>query len=458
MFHSKAPRRALTRLAASLIILLGPSPLAGGSTPDTAAAEPSVSPARRLADRLEPELRALVVEALERNPRLRSLEAEARAAAAAAPQAKALPYATLAMTAYPAPPETRVGPQRFMASYSQRLPATGKRGLREQAALQKAAALTAHVEARRLALVTRLRRLTHELGFLDRHEAILHELRQHLLQHEEVARARYATGLGLGQAVIKIQADITGVDNQLLGLEQRRVAIREEINALRDRPPAVPLPRFELDPVDHRDRDLEGLAQTAMTVRPELAAANAEIAWADSFTELADKESKPDWTVGVTYTYVDRRSDPAGIANPPPDDGDDILGLQGGVVLPFNGARVEGMREEAFARRDAAWLARRSVETEIRGDVGDLALRLPLQWNQLRLVEDLLVVQAEESLQSAQAAYVAGRLNALDLLDAEHVLFETETAIARAATDYAIRLADLEGEVGQPLEQRPGKE
>jgi outer membrane protein TolC len=76
---------------------------------------------------------------------------------------------------------------------------------------------------------------------------------------------------------------------------------------------------------------------------------------------------------------------------------------------------------------------------------------VPLGWRQLRLVEDLLIVQAEEALQSAQAGYIAGTLNALDLLDAEHVLFEAHTAVARAKTDYLVGIAKLEGELGGSL-------
>ena len=61
-------------------------------------------------------------------------------------------------------------------------------------------------------------------------------------------------------------------------------------------------------------------------------------------------------------------------------------------------------------------------------------------------------MQAEEALDSARAGYVAGTLNALDLLDAEHVLFDARSAVARAAADYAIYLARLEGVVAAPLE------
>jgi outer membrane protein TolC len=63
----------------------------------------------------------------------------------------------------------------------------------------------------------------------------------------------------------------------------------------------------------------------------------------------------------------------------------------------------------------------------------------------------VLLVQAEQSLQSAEAGYAAGTLNALDLLDAERVLLEVRTGTERARADHAIALARLEGAVGAPL-------
>ncbi len=86
--------------------------------------------------------------------------------------------------------------------------------------------------------------------------------------------------------------------------------------------------------------------------------------------------------------------------------------------------------------------------SEVIARLGDLAAQVELSWRELQLLEGLLIVQAEEARDSAQAAYVAGVATALELFDAEHVLFEAMTAIERARTDYLIALAEIEGVVG----------
>ena len=72
------------------------------------------------------------------------------------------------------------------------------------------------------------------------------------------------------------------------------------------------------------------------------------------------------------------------------------------------------------------------------------------------LLERVLVIQAEQSLRSAESGYAAGSLSSLDLLDAERVLLDVRTGIERARADHAIALARLEGAIGAPLDVTEG--
>jgi outer membrane protein TolC len=204
--------------------------------------------------------------------------------------------------------------------------------------------------------------------------------------------------------------------------------------------------------------DFGWLRETARQSRPEVAAVDARIAATEVRVKLAGKEYRPDFTVGLTYTFVDPREDTAGMVMPPEGNGDDIFGIQGAISVPIWRKRLKAGVEEASELELSAREAKRDVLAGIEAAIGDLMQRLPLTWQQVRLLEDILILQAEEAVRSAQSGYVTGTFNALDLLDAEHVLFEAETAIARAQADYAIRLAQLEGAVAGPLMQEPTTE
>lgn len=404
-------------------------------------------------------LRLLIEDVLRRNPRVARARADEAAAGYRAPQVKALPDPMVGLAVFLLQPETRVGPQQAAVTLSQRFPWFGKLRLREQAELFNAAAAQAKTESVRLGLITEVRRLYYELAFLEEQERIVRDDRATLQHYEQLALARYASGVGLGQSVIKIQAEITRADSRLLDIAIRRSNLLASVNALRDRPDptAVNVGRLTdvtaqgLPSTESFETDFDVLRRNALERRPELIEADAKIESAATRIDIARKEHSPDVTLGLNYGFVGRRRDPAGEAFPPPDNGQDVLGLAGAVNLPIWTKKLRAGVEEAVERRVSAEEMRRSVIADIDGALGDLMARISLLDDQIDLYDDVLIVQAEQSLLSAEAAYAAGSLNSLDLLDAERVLFNVRIAAERVRADHAIAVAKLEGEIAAPL-------
>jgi outer membrane protein TolC len=197
--------------------------------------------------------------------------------------------------------------------------------------------------------------------------------------------------------------------------------------------------------------ETDDLRQRALRNRPEMTELASRVDRAATMTRLARKAYGPDFSVGVTYSLVGERDDAAGRMAPPPDDGQDVFGVSVGVDLPLWRGKRSAAVNEASERQVGAEDERRGVQTAIERSLGELSQRLPLTWQRLRLLEDVLAIQAAESLRSAESAYGAGTLNALDLLDAERVLLEVRIASARARADYAIAVAQLEGTVAEPV-------
>ncbi len=404
----------------------------------------------------DPGLRLLLAEILERNPGIASLEAAARAAALRAPQVKALPDPVLSVTAFLMSPETRVGPQYGTVALAQHFPWFGKLPLKEQVALAEAAAAAARVETRRLELVTEARRLAHELAFLDLWEHEVRADRATLEHYEELARARYTSGVGLQQAIVKIQAEITRDDTRLVELDTRKNTLRARLNAMRDRPERTPLPTFELPEARELDLAIPALRRAALDRRPEFAEVDALLARAGHRADLAQKDYTPDVTAGLAWTWVGKRSDPAGELNPPENNGKDVLALFGSINLPVYRENRAAAVEEAGEERLEAEARRRAVSADIEGDLADLTQRIDDAWRRLRLFEDVLIHQARQSLDSAESGYASGTQDALDLLDAERILLEVRVATARAWADWAVAVAQLEGVTATPLARISG--
>lgn len=429
--------------------------LAAGVVVATAGAQDTRTP--RPADELvahldDPALERLAAEALEQNPGVAAARARARAAWRVAPQVSVLPDPQAMVTAYLLEPETRVGPQRVGFSYSQRFPWAGTLGVRERAAVSEALAAEANVEAARLRVLTDVRRWHAELAFLAAEEELVREERAILVHFEELARSRYAAGIGLQQAPMKLQAEITRADLRLLQVERRRRTARAALNSLRDAPGDAPLVATRLPPAPESLPRLDDLRQAARARRPEVAAADAVIAATEARVELARKRGRPDLVLGVTYTVVGHRQDEPGRLNPPPDDGDDVLALNAGASLPVWRGKVRAGVQEAAERRQAAGHERQAVLAGIERELADLVGRFRTTRAQLELLDGVLVLQADQALDSVLAAYTAGSADALDLLDSERVLFQVRLAAERARTDLAVTAAQLEGATGRPLD------
>jgi outer membrane protein TolC len=412
----------------------------------------STLPADALVGALDdPRLAALLGEVLADNPSIAAARARARAAEARPAQAGARPDPVASVTAFLLQPETRVGPQQLALSLSQRFPGFDRLELSERAAVEAAVAAGARLEEARLVAVTEARRWYYELAFHDEHESVLRRELELLRHFEEVARSRYAAGVGLQAAPLQLQAEVTRMEVELLRVEQSRRSAIAALNALRGRAPGEPVGGAALPEAVPAPPAPERLVEAALAARPSLAAAAAEIEAAGTRLEVARRAGKPSFTVGLGYTLVGRRDDPAGRAQPPRGNGDDIVSVTTAVNLPVRRRAIAAGVEEAAAGREAARQERRWLVAALSRDAVDLGDRVRLLGRQLELFEGVLSVQAEEALQSVQDAYSTGSTGSLDLLDATRVLYDVELATARTRADRAIALARLEGLLGAPL-------
>jgi outer membrane protein TolC len=459
-------KRFVTWLIVGQLLTSAAAPLAASSQDEALEPQAASRTATTLLDSLEPPaLQDLARDALTRNPNIARARYHAAAAASRAPQVRALPDPMAAMTLFVLPPETRVGPQVLSASLQQRFPWFGKLALREQAAIFLAAEAEAQVETARLDVLTEVRRLYYELAFLEAQATIQQTERDTLVRFERTARTRYTAGTGLQQEVVRIQAQITTAETRLLAIRERRASLLSALNTLRDRSADSEIPTPVLpDRIDDevlsdrspassssRSSAITSLTRGAIERRPEVAAIDARLAARQSLIELSERNRKPDVTLGVSYTVVDHRSDPAGRTAPPVDNGDDILALTGSVNLPVRKARLDAERAEARAARFETEEERRTLLSRITGTTGDLLARLPLLADHFRLLDTVLGIQALEALRSAETAYSTGKLNAVDLLDAEVVLLDVEIAKARTKADWNIARAQLERALASPL-------
>lgn len=396
----------------------------------------------------EPDLRAYVTAALERNPTILESEARSSAARLRVPQVTALPDPVLTFTQALRAVETRVGPQLNSVTLTQAFPWFGTLDLRGRVALQEATALHHLHAADQRDVIAEVKEAYYELGYTDAALRIARQERLLLEHYETLANGRYAAGQGLQQEVIRLQAEIARVVNRRHGLEQQRAALAARLNTLRSHPATDPLPEIAPLAWPAVDLEREQLNRLGEQHRQELQAAGALIRGSRHAIDLARKSARPGFSASVGVTNVGRHGDLTGLYLLPPDNGKNALTLSLGVSLPvwrdkYRAAAAQAADElRAHEQRRAA--ARDAMELAVQ----DALVRLEALERQVDLLDTVLIPQTDETLRATEAAYETGQLGVLDLLDSERTLLDMRLMRARYGSDFLIALARLERAVG----------
>ena len=394
-----------------------------------------------------PDLRAYVTAAVERNPALLESRARYQAARQRVPQVTALPDPVVSFTQALRSVETRVGPQLNSVTLSQAFPWFGTLELRGRVALLEATALRHLHEAARRDIAAEVKEVYYDLGHLDATLGLAGE-EQSLLEHyETLASARYATGQGLQQAVIRLQAEITRVVDRRHLIERQRATLAARLNTLRDLPAEEPVPAVQplTRPVLALDR--EHLYRLGDRHRHELRAASALVEGSAGAIELAKRNARPGFTASVGVTNVGRRDDPAGLP-PLPDNGRNALTVSLGVSLPLWGAKYRAGVEQAGDELRAHTQRRAAAHNAMRMEVQAAIVRLETLDRQIDLLDTVLIPQTEEALRATESAYETGQLGVLELLDSERTLIDVRSLRARYLSDLLIALTALERAIG----------
>lgn len=406
----------------------------------------------------------LIVEARASNAEIASAHRLAEAAAARIPQAGALedPVLSAGLVSVPVPSFDLDREAMTMGSVQigQRLPAPGTRGAREAIALQNYRAAVRSAEEVELGVVERLKATYYELVFVNRAQEVLRRNRSLVSDLAEVATARFAVGRAPQQDVLRAQTEVTRLEEQIAGIQARRDAAVAEINALLQRTITQPVEAVYPDNVralalappaagaftaaaldGGLGGDFPSLAELqalAVRQRPLLLAHGHQIAAAREGVRLAERERFPPVDVMLGYgTRWDRS---------------DMMTAMVSVPLPVFAARkqrqaiIEAQQELAAEEFD-----HHQMIAEIKAAVVRRYATLVRTREQILLLNEGVIPQARATIESATAAYQAGRVEFASLLEAQATLFRNEIELARRMADFGRELAALERATGAEL-------
>ncbi len=395
-----------------------------------------------------PDLRDLVRRALRDNPELKEAEAAWKASLEKTRVVSALPDPKLAATAFLESVETRVGPQEAVLTFTQRLPWFGKLSAAGQAALGQALENAWMWRSLQRETVLRVKRTYYDLVYLFEALKITDEDISTLRRYEAIALTRYATGKGIQQNVVKVQSEVTRLNERKIVLLRQRDVARRALARVVGSPLGEVEPKIEDQPLPGADVRLEDLYRKVGKNREELQARLHAVRSSREGVRLAKKQYWPDLTLGFNYILVGDRKDPAGVLSPPEDDGKDAIGILASINLPIWFHKLRAGVDEARLKEYRARAAYARQEDRVLFEIQDAYISLESLQEQFDLYRNALMPQAEQSLESSEAAYKTGKLTFLELLDSERFLLNVRYGYAKIKSDYLIAQAEMERALG----------
>ncbi len=385
-------------------------------------------------------LPALVSEVERRNPSLQAAEAAWGAASERYPQVVALDDPILQSMFAPGSFSSNSGVQAsYFVGIAQKVPWFGKRALRGQAAQAEADAASFDTQDVRLRLVEATR-----LAFFD-YYLVRRDLELNAANFDAVERFRGTASTKFESNQVT-QQDVLQADVELGLLKTRRVELKQNekvavarINTLLHREPQLPLPSPPMGlEVSDELPDVGSLRQLALEQRPDLAAQVLRIAAEQAALALAMKEYYPDVELMGRYdqfwTDVSQRSQ---------------VGMY--VNIPINQSRRKAAVAEAMFRVNRMQAEYDAQVDRIRNEVQAAHARLEGSLETVRLYVDTILPNAQANVESANAGYIATKVDFLRLVEAQRQLIELQEKHQEALAEYHRRQAELERVVGTPI-------
>ena len=358
-----------------------------------------------------------------------------------------LPDPELMVTYYPEPLETRLGPQDWNANISQKIPFPWK--LSKAGEIVETEARIAKLELDKTVrdIIVSVKESYYELLYIRMAKKVADQ-NMKLLDHlRKVAETSYGQDRAVLLDMVKAQSQTGQLRYDILLLEDLEKTEIARLNGLLNRPPDEPVGELYRERLQRIGFSLEEIYKIAETNQEEIQVARIQIEKAAKKVELARYQNLPDFKVGLFYAGIGNPN----VANPPPDAGQDAVGVQAGLTLPLWFGKNKGRIARARAEMKKAEAARTSRVNDTKTQIRAVYFRTENARRLMELYQKELLPQAAKTMELAETWFREGQSSFSDFIETQSVWYNFQLALARAEADYGKNLSKLERLVGQSL-------
>lgn len=325
----------------------------------------------------------------------------------------------------------------------------GKRGRRIDVAEAELRAAEAFVADRERRLAADVRRLYVEAIAATRELSFTNELTQIDTEIGNVLQIRVREGDAppLEESLLRVEID--RLRSRRAMLEGRRRAAELQLLTV------IGLPADERIVLADGYGDgvtvptAEDAVRLALERRPDLRAADLNIAAAEAGLRLSNAQALPEITVFGGYTKGRSGFDDTPVG--PLTDQDQLFNAGVGISLPiFN--RNQGAKAEAAAAIEQARRLRELTELQIRAEVESARARYRAADAAVEVFRQGVIERSAANVRTMRAAYEAGAFTISEFLAERRRLVDAQRELTEALTERAVALIDLQAAVAEPIE------
>lgn len=376
----------------------------------------------------DPQLEALVAEALQHAPEMTTAKASVDAAQRRIVPAQTLadPFVSLTYQNDGRTPSLGAAEGSFVGVMAtQAFPWPGKLRLAGEAAASEAREIERGALGRTaLTLEARVRNAWYDVVLARAVDKIIEDRRGAAAQIEASVRERYAAGLAVQQDVLRAQVELARIDEEKAAQAATIASRVAELNRLTGAPQDRAIATPDRLPDDAALPPAAELIAAAAARSPELAAARQGIETGRLRVDLAKKNFLPDFAVNAGSMYRGRFE-----MGP-------MWQVGAGVSIPiWSDRRQKNQLAEAEAVVHGRTAESEAVAQELELRTRERIAQLDAALRIAALYRDKILPLDDVSLESALASYQAGKIPFIAVLDALNTVY-------RDRATYAGRLAE----------------
>ena len=310
----------------------------------------------------------------------------------------------------------------------QQFPLSGIRGHRRAAALADADRLRA--EANRTVLDVRADAITAYLMLQERRRtaALVNEQLAFARDVVNAANARYSAATAPQSDVLRAEVEVARLNALARTLVGEVRGAEAMLNTSLARDADLPVPELAQPPLTEPVPSWPAI-KAAVSTRPELAAARADIARAEAVVQVMHDMFQPMLTVrtGPSYTMAEGRGWMAMV----------------GISLPIWRDKLRAGVAEATAMRQMSEAELRAMTRMVEGEAAGAVNRLQAARERQQALTGDVLPRAQLAIQPAVSGYAAGQLPLVSVIESVQALWIVRSDLIAAETEVGVAWARL---------------